>query len=382
MAVDSSDNPYDAVSNHTLGVNNMNKVFAALALAGALSVAIADGAQANVVLTGPDTLDGSYTPSALAAETTGADAVNIGGATGVSLWGALGGSTTGVSVTNGDGSNTTTYGDIVTNTPTGDNAKNAILRYYAAATNQAGLSSVISLGEISPFFGGTGAVPIYLQYGTTVGGVGSTVALVVPNQPGRDLSNVTSLALVGVQALPNGAGGQSTSVQLLGNTTTSGTYNLTQLQALPSSAVTAGATGSPTDTYTGVGLYNFLSPTSNNVNQIVIAQGTDGYEIALALGELDPGDGGNPNDLLAYSDTGTAFPGDGVARLVIPGDNHAGRWDSNIVSLTVETVPEPASFGLFAAALAGLAAVRRRFRPRQVDLSFLAGYNRAAALVV
>jgi len=108
MAVDSSDNPYDAVSNHTLGVNNMNKVFAALALAGALSVAIADGAQANVVLTGPDTLDGSYTPSALAAETTGADAVNIGGATGVSLWGALGGSTTGVSVTNGDGSKTTT----------------------------------------------------------------------------------------------------------------------------------------------------------------------------------------------------------------------------------------------------------------------------------
>jgi hypothetical protein len=132
------------------------------------------------------------------------------------------------------------------------------------------------------------------------------------------------------------------------------------LQALPPTIVTAGATGSTTDTYTGVGLYKFLSPTSNNVNQIVITQGTDGYEIALALGELDPSDGGNPNDLLAYSSVGTAFPADGVARLVIPGDSHAGRWDNNVTSLDVETVPEPASISLLAGALVAVGSMRRR----------------------
>lgn len=325
-------------------------------------LAVAGGPSwADVVLSGSDTLDGSYSAAALAAETTGSDAVTSGGDTGISLWGALGGSTSSVSVTNGNGSNTTTYGDIVTNTPAGDNSKNAILHYYVLATNSAGQASAVSLGELNPFFGGTGSTPVYLQYGTTVGGVGSSVALVVPNQPGRDISNVTSLALVGIPAAPNGPGGESTALQLSGNTTAGGTYNLAALQALPSKTVTAGATGSPSTTYTGVGLYNFLSPTSDNVNQIAVALGSDGYEVVLALGELDPGDGGDPNDLLAYSDaTNSQFPADGVARLVIPGDSHAGRWDSNLVSLSVETVPEPGSLTLLAVGLAMMGTVRRR----------------------
>jgi hypothetical protein len=341
----------------------MQQIFRALTVAGALSVMFAAAARADVVLSGSDTLDGSYSAAALAAETTAADAVTSSGNTGISLWGALGGSTSSVSVTNGDGSNTMTYGDVVTNTPAGDNSKNAILHYYVVATNSAGQASAVSLGELDPFFGGTGSTPVYLKYGTTVGGVGSSVSLVVPNQPGRDLSNLTSLALVGVPAAPTGPGGQSTALTLSGNTTASGSYNLAALRALPSTTVTAGATGSPSTTYTGVGLYNFLSPTSNNVNQIVVALGSDRYEVVLALGELDPSDGGDPNDLLAWSDTSDSqFPGDGVARLVIPGDSHAGRWDSNLVALTVETVPEPGSLTPLAVGLAAMGTVRRRFR--------------------
>jgi hypothetical protein len=328
----------------------------------ALLAATGGPSWADVILSGSDTLDGSYSPAALAAETTASDAVTVGGNTGISLWGAIGGSTTGVSVTNGNGSNTTTYGGIVTSSPAGTNSKNAILHYYALATNGAGRASIVSLGEIDPFFGGTGATPIYLQYGTTVGGVGSSINLVVPGQPGRNISNLTGLAILGVPAAPTSPGGQTASLQWSGNATASGSYNLAALQALPSKTVTAGATGSATTTYTGAGLYNFLSPTSNNVNQIVIAVGSDGYEVVLALGELDPNDGGNPNDLLAYADSNnSAFPGDAVARLVTPGDSHAGRWNSNLVSLDVQAVPEPASIGLIMAALAGLAAVRRRF---------------------
>jgi hypothetical protein len=46
-------------------------------------------------------------------------------------------------------------GGVTTNTPVGDNSKNAVLRYYVVATGSNG-TSVFSLGEISPSFGGTG----------------------------------------------------------------------------------------------------------------------------------------------------------------------------------------------------------------------------------
>ncbi len=145
---------------------------------------------------------------------------------------------------------------------------------------------------------------------------------------------------------------------LSGNVAKPGSYSLGNLEN-EFTPVQAAAGG---DTYTGVPLWTFLGQSSSSpASQIAVAQATDGYQVVVALGELDPTDGGNPNDLLAYADTESKFPADGVARLTFPGDNHAGRYDSNLDAITVESaIPEPASLTFFGTAILALGALRRR----------------------
>lgn len=100
------------------------------------------------------------------------------------------------------------------------------------------------------------------------------------------------------------------------------------------------------------------------LRKMVVATGSDGYEVAFALGELSPSFGNAPI-LIAYSDTlGQLGNGpDGFARLVVPGDLAGGRYVSNLASLTVfdpTAVPEPASLALLLAGVAGLVTLRRR----------------------
>jgi hypothetical protein len=80
----------------------------------------------------------------------------------------------------------------------------------------------------------------------------------------------------------------------------------------------------------------------------------------LALAEIDPSIGGNPDDLLPYADTGTDFPADGVARTILPTDNKHGRWESNLNGIDVYAVQEPATLPLFLSALTCLAIFKRR----------------------
>jgi len=81
----------------------------------------------------------------------------------------------------------TLVGGVTASTPAGDNSKNAILRYYVVATGSSG-TSVFSLGEIDPAFGGTGPAPYIANNGTSY-------SLVDPaaNAAGRGVSNLTSL---------------------------------------------------------------------------------------------------------------------------------------------------------------------------------------------
>jgi hypothetical protein len=319
---------------------------------GLLAAGAVGQARADVVLSGPDANNGSYSTTALSTVATGGDTFSSGGLTGISLWGLLGGA-------NSSSSTSPTYGAITTSTPSGDNAKNAILRYYLLATGTGGQQSVVSLGEIDPNFGGTAAIPAFVAF-KNMGALLPTPQLIVPGAPGRDVSNLTSLQLLAVPALPAvpiAPGGVSTVVQLSGNVKRPGSYKLSALQN-DFTPVTETVSG---DSYTGVPLWTFLNTSDNDsAKQIVITQATDGYEVVLSLAELDPSLGGNPMDLLPYADTGGNFPGSGVARTIFPADNAHGRWQSNLDAVIVSDVPEPGSLTLLTLALVSVAVVRHR----------------------
>jgi hypothetical protein len=318
------------------------------AYAGPISLTVS-GMVTSSTVSGAQVGAGTYSIGQLMSDGTDLGSVTSGGETGISLWSLLGGDSSGDS-------------DVVTSTPSGDNGKNAILRSYILATSETGAQSVISLGEIDPFFGGTAALPPFIAYSGTDG----NPALIFPGAGagGRDVTDLASLQILSAPALLTGSGGESSSLTLSGTVANPGNYNLAALQALPSSSVTIG-----TDVYTGVPLWSLLSPTVANVlSGYVLASGTDGYEVLYSLAELDP-DLGAPLDLVPYADTQGAFPADGFARIVIPGDNHQGRYVSNLDAIdVVDAAPEPGTF-LPIATLFALVILAGRLSRR------LTGYN-------
>ena len=239
-------------------------------------------------------------------------------------------------------------GGIQTVTPTGYNAKNAILRNYVVAKSATGAESVFSLGEIDPFFGGASGLAPYISV------TGNTYSLVDPNAgaSGRNVNSLTSLTVIAAPAA-KGPGGPTTAVTLSGAVNNPGSYDLAALQSFPSTQVTANGT-----LYTGVPLLDFIDPKFADITkQIVVTTASDGYVVTLSMAELDPAYGGSLRDLLAYAG-GSDFPSNGVARLVFPGDTaRRGRWNSNLASIDVASVPEPATWAMMLLGFGGLGAL-------------------------
>ena len=194
-------------------------------------------------------------------------------------------------------------------------------------TGTDGLRSVVSGGQIDPSFGATGTA-VFIAYQNAGGPQLDTPQFVVPGGPmGSTIASLASLQLLAFPAMLNGAGGQSTTVALSGNVTMPGAYTLSMLQNnfTPVQQTVSG------DTYTGIPLLTFINTTSAKINtQIVVGQGTDGYQVVYSLSEL-----ANLNNIIAYAATGTDFPADGVARTILPADNLHGRFMSNLQSLAV-----------------------------------------------
>jgi hypothetical protein len=78
--------------------------------------------------------------------------------------------------------------------------KNDVLNYYLLATGSDGYEAILSLGELDPMFGGTGAPDLiaYMENGEPLG-IDGFARIVVPgdNFGGRYISNLVSLQVIG-----------------------------------------------------------------------------------------------------------------------------------------------------------------------------------------
>lgn len=96
--------------------------------------------------------------------------------------------------------------------------------------------------------------------------------------------------------------------------------------------------------FTGVLLWEILSNAQVNFNAdigndklgfYIVATGSNGFQVVIAWGEIDP-EFGNQPILVAYEKDGTALD---TAQLVVPGDSRGGRYVSGLVSLEVRDAP-------------------------------------------
>jgi len=319
-------------------------------IAVALALLIPPGAgSAPLTLTGQISTAGtSFTIGQLQALGNTSETVNGNQFVGVSLWSLLGGTSSGAS-----------------NVVTSGGGNNPILRNYIVATGSDGASSLLSVGEIDPLFGGTGQ-PDLVAYQEN-GALLTTPILVVPQDPTgtRDVSILVSLSVLGVARPPVGPGGTTTQFDLTG-VTKPATYDLGALQALPVTTdfgVTffSGANQNGPHDYTGVAIWTLLSDAGigDILHSYFLATGSDGYEVLFSLGELDPAFGA-PSDLIAYGVDGASLGSAGFARTVLPGDLRGGRYVSNLASLQVATVDEPPVLAMTGLLVAGMLALRRR----------------------
>ena len=257
--------------------------------------------------------------------------------------------------------------------------KNGMLRQYVVAQGSDGYTSLFSLGELAPQFGGSNpqVLVAYQQNGAPLGSTGfARMVAAKDNFGGRYVSNLENLEVGTAPSNPSQGGGTTTQLSLSGAVRTPGVFTLSSLESLPATTetVTYLAGGTPvTATFTGVSIWTLLTdagivtdPAIKNdiLNYYVLATGSDGYEAIFSLGELDPMFGGTgAPDLIAYLQDGMPPLGaDGFARVVVPGDDFGGRYVSNLVSLQVidAVVPEPGSLWLFGTSLLAMAVLRRR----------------------
>ena len=124
---------------------------------------------------------------------------------------------------------------------------------------------------------------------------------------------------------------------------------LADLQRYPSETqqVSFLAEGAPQQhTFTGTRLLNVVNaakPTfdpklkNDKLRAAVLVTGSDGYQVAVAWGEIDA-DFGNAPVLVAWQQDGKPLDAQNRPRLTVPGDKFGGRYVTAVVRLDVQRV--------------------------------------------
>jgi DMSO/TMAO reductase YedYZ molybdopterin-dependent catalytic subunit len=146
-------------------------------------------------------------------------------------------------------------------------------------------------------------------------------------------------------------GGYSPRFKISGEVQNPVTYDEESLGALPHSTENVTfltKTGPQTGSFQGVLLWDLLTkagiksdPSRDGQFQYIEVTSTDCYQVVLALGEIDPGFGGE-QVLVADGENGSPLGSDtGFARLIVPGDKFGGRDSFWIKSIKVLSGPRP-----------------------------------------
>lgn len=223
--------------------------------------------------------------------------------------------------------------------------RNDILNRYVVATGGDGYRAVFALGEINPDFGNRASLVVYseLVNGRPEALVDSGyIRVTAPGdvRGGRYVSDLVRLDVHGSgSVVPGTGGGVSTRLTVSGEVRRPGIYDLGTLGALPRVTRTVG-----NNEYAGASLWEFLNSTvgiatNANVNNDILAlyvvgTGSDGYKAVIAMGEIAPNFGNQPN-IIAYELNGAPLTDNGFARFVVPNDIRAGRFVSNLVAIEV-----------------------------------------------
>jgi len=256
---------------------------------------------------------------------------------------------------------------------------NDLLSRVVVATGADGYKATFSLGEIHPNFGGAGQ-PHLVAYDInheplTFNGFARMVSP-DDNRRGRFVSNLASIKVI--DTAPGALtllGGISDAFTVSGEFKQQGTVtaaDFAHFDQVVREVTYFSGPNQVTNTFTGVGLWDFLTDrgmaTDNLLHKALLVTGSDGYQVAFALGELSPSFG-DPAELAMIA---LLDGDDGFARLVLPGDHRGGRFVSNIVDMklidvTAMVAPVPLPAGAVLAltgigALFGLGGLRRRKR--------------------
>lgn len=138
-----------------------------------------------------------------------------------------------------------------------------------------------------------------------------------------------------------GARAEEAALAVSGMVATPLSLSVAALHALPAHTVDADFTtmhGEDHHTWTGVLLWDLVQKAGlrdepgrrTTMRHVFLARGKDGYEAAIAIGEIDPAIG-NREVLVAYRQDAD-LP---TLRLIVPGDRHGARDVHDLVAIEV-----------------------------------------------